>query len=41
MSKFRETYSKVIGDKHEDQMAKFAAIIAQGILDAGKMFVTA
>ena len=41
MSKFRETYSKVIGDKHEDQMAKFGAIIAQGILDAGKMFVTA
>ena len=35
MSKFREIYSKVIGDKHEDQMAKFGSIIAQGILDAG------
>lgn len=32
----RETYAKVIGDKHEDVMAKFGAILAQGIIDAGK-----
>lgn len=32
---FRELYRKVINDKHEDVMAKFGAIIAQGIIDAG------
>lgn len=32
---FRTTYSKVIGDKHDDVMAKFGAILAQGIIDAG------
>jgi len=31
----RETYAKVISDKHEDVMAKFGAILAQGIIDAG------
>jgi len=31
----RETYSKVISDKHEDVMAKFGAILAQGVIDAG------
>ncbi|CAB4012611.1 26S proteasome non-ATPase regulatory subunit 1-like [Paramuricea clavata] len=40
VSKFREIYSKVIADKHEDQMAKFGSIIAQGILDAGGRNVT-
>jgi len=34
--KFREIYAKVIGDKHEDVIAKFGATLAQGILDAGK-----
>lgn len=34
----RETYSKVISDKHEDVMAKFGAILAQGIIDAGNNF---
>jgi len=32
---FRNLYTKVISDKHEDVMAKFGAILAQGIIDAG------
>lgn len=32
---FRTLYAKVIVDKHEDVMAKFGAILAQGIIDAG------
>jgi len=32
---FRLLYSRVIADKHEDVMAKFGAILAQGIIDAG------
>lgn len=32
---FRTLYAKVISDKHEDVMAKFGAIMAQGIIDAG------
>ncbi len=32
---FRALYAKVISDKHEDVMAKFGAILAQGIIDAG------
>ncbi|XP_022093769.1 26S proteasome non-ATPase regulatory subunit 1-like [Acanthaster planci] len=32
---FRNLYSKTISDKHEDVMAKFGAILAQGIIDAG------
>ena len=35
---FREHYTKVIGDKHDDVMAKFGAILAHGILDAGLLF---
>ena len=31
----REVYSKCISDKHEDGIAKFGAILAQGIIDAG------
>lgn len=38
VSQFRQLYSKVINDKHDDVMAKFGAILAQGILDAGKCF---
>ena len=33
---FREHYMKVISDKHDDVMAKFGAILAHGILDAGR-----
>jgi 26S proteasome regulatory subunit N2 len=35
MQQFRLLYAKVIADKHEDVMAKFGAILAQGIIDAG------
>lgn len=37
---FRAMYSKVISDKHDDIMAKFGAILAQGIIDAGGRNVT-
>ncbi|CAF0756999.1 unnamed protein product [Rotaria sordida] len=37
---FREHYMKVISDKHDDIMAKFGAILAHGILDAGGRNVT-
>ena len=37
---FRQTYSQVISNKHEDVMAKFGAILAQGIIDAGGRNVT-
>ncbi|XP_061717782.1 26S proteasome non-ATPase regulatory subunit 1 [Cydia pomonella] len=32
---FRQLYAQVISNKHEDVMAKFGAILAQGIIDAG------
>ncbi|KAI8369483.1 armadillo-type protein [Radiomyces spectabilis] len=31
----RKMYEKIISDKHEDSMAKFGAVLAQGIIDAG------
>merc|ERR1711962_1710284 len=37
---FRALYAKIIADKHEDVMAKFRAILAQGIIDAGGRNVT-
>ena len=32
---FRKQFEKVYSDKHEDVMAKFGALIASGIIDAG------
>merc|ERR1711973_630232 len=40
VKEFRALYQKVITDKHEDVMAKFGAILAQGIIDAGGRNVT-
>jgi len=37
---FRNLYTKVISDKHDDVMAKFGAIMAQGIIDGGGRNVT-
>ncbi|OZJ04186.1 hypothetical protein BZG36_02160, partial [Bifiguratus adelaidae] len=33
-------YEKIIGDKHEDAMSKFGAVLGQGIIDAGGRNVT-
>merc|ERR1740131_574054 len=40
VKEFRALYAKVILDKHEDSIAKFGAILAQGIIDAGGRNVT-
>lgn len=37
---FRQMYANVIADKHDDVVAKFGAILAQGIIDAGGRNVT-
>lgn len=37
---FRRYYSEVVSNKHEDVMAKYGAILAQGIIDAGGRNVT-
>ncbi|KAJ2951454.1 hypothetical protein O0L34_g13606 [Tuta absoluta] len=37
---FRQLYAQVVSNKHEDVMAKFGAILAQGIIDAGGRNVT-
>jgi 26S proteasome regulatory subunit N2 len=39
-AKHREDLKKVVGDKHEDTMTKFGAIVATGLLDAGGRNVT-
>lgn len=36
----RALYSKIIGDKHEDPMARFGAVLGQGLIDAGGRNVT-
>eukprot|EP00931_Biecheleriopsis_adriatica_P069524 TRINITY_DN4335_c0_g1_i6.p1 TRINITY_DN4335_c0_g1~~TRINITY_DN4335_c0_g1_i6.p1 ORF type:complete len:1069 (+),score=312.53 TRINITY_DN4335_c0_g1_i6:64-3270(+) len=35
VKEFRDKLKKVIGDKHEDVMTRFGAILAHGIMDAG------
>merc|ERR1719352_1428493 len=35
VKEFRDKLQKVIGDKHEDVMTRFGAILANGIMDAG------
>lgn len=37
---YRQHYTKIIGDKHEQNITKFGAILAQGIIDAGGRNVT-
>ena len=39
VSFYRQQYAKVIADKHEQSIAKFGAILAQGIIDAGISFL--
>ncbi|KDN37461.1 putative RPN2-26S proteasome regulatory subunit [Tilletiaria anomala UBC 951] len=36
----RKTFEKIMGDKHEDAMAKFGAALGQGLIDAGGRNVT-
>jgi 26S proteasome regulatory subunit N2 len=36
----RKQYASVIGDKHEEVLAKFGAVLGQGIIDAGGRNVT-
>jgi 26S proteasome regulatory subunit N2 len=36
----RALYKKVVGDKHEDPVARFGAAIGQGLIDAGGRNVT-
>ncbi|KAI9101952.1 armadillo-type protein [Phlyctochytrium arcticum] len=36
----RKQFETIIGDKHEDAMAKFGAVLGQGIIDAGGRNVT-
>ena len=38
---FRGEVSRCIGDKHEDVICRFGALLAQGILDAGGRNMTA
>jgi 26S proteasome regulatory subunit N2 len=39
VSSTRKLYEKIINDKHEDAMAKFGAVLGQGIIDAGIYFL--
>ncbi|PWN27463.1 26S proteasome regulatory complex, non-ATPase subcomplex, Rpn2/Psmd1 subunit [Jaminaea rosea] len=40
VTEIRELYSKVLGDKHEEPMAKFGAALSSGLIDAGGRNVT-
>jgi len=33
---YRERYKKIISTQHEEALSKLGAVIAQGIIDAGK-----
>ena len=35
VTEIRKVYARIIGDRLEDSVAKFGAILAQGIIDAG------
>merc|ERR1711933_389397 len=35
VKEFREKLQKMIGDKHEDVMTRFGAVLANGVMDAG------
>ena len=35
LSSTRSLYQKVVADKHEDPMARFGAVLGQGLIDAG------
>lgn len=40
IASIRSTYNKIIGNKHEDPMARFGAVVGQGLIDAGGRNVT-
>lgn len=40
VTEVRELYSKTLGDKHEEPMAKFGAALSSGLIDAGGRNVT-
>lgn len=34
-TKFREELNRAVGDKHEDSISRFGALLGQGLVDAG------
>ena len=40
LASIRATYAKIVGDKHEDPMARFGAALGQSFIDAGGRNVT-
>jgi len=40
LASIRTTYTKIVGDKHEDPMARFGAALGQSFIDAGGRNVT-
>jgi 26S proteasome regulatory subunit N2 len=40
LSPTRALFAKIIAEKHEDPMARFGAVLAQGFLDAGRRTIT-
>ena len=37
---YRQHYAKIVADKHEHNITKFGAILAQGVIDAGGRNIT-